>query len=76
MELTNWKNLKSMLCPKCNLPLKRANATSFECENYPLKCDFWIREERFNQLVRGMYRSAARDGDQDAIKNLEGLNNL
>lgn len=77
-----WKNLTEDKCPKCGAPLFTNNyepGTGINCSTVGMKalgnCDFFITQERFQELKKKM-------GDDASLReitsrdNQEALNNL
>lgn len=59
-----WSRLKSMKCPECNSLLKgKVLEKMYGCTNE--KCTFKISEERFNELVKDLYKPSKWKSDMD-----------
>lgn len=72
IEITNWKAMLDMECPKCACKLLK-NEVGYGC----CACNFKIREEKFNNIINSMMVPKARRIERDEVEdNLEGLNNL
>jgi len=73
IEITNWKALKDMECPKCGCRLIK-NQVGYGC----CACDFKIREEKFNNIINSMslVKPRSRVVEDDYERNLSDLNNL
>lgn len=71
IEITNWKALQDMECPKCGCALLK-NEIGYGC----CACNFKIREAKFNEIINSMMRPKSRVVEDDYERNLSDLNNL
>jgi hypothetical protein len=68
-----WINLKEMKCPKCSNSLYESNG-GYACA--AVKCEFYIRSERFNKIVDSMYKPKERSTEHmSEEQRLSELNN-
>jgi len=70
-EITNWKALEDMECPKCACGLLKSEI-GYNC----CSCNFKIRESKFNDIINSMSRPKSRIVEDDYDRNLGDLNNL
>ncbi len=69
----NWNKLKDHKCPRCSKKLESSKpyVDEFRCSDS--HCLFKIKEEKFIEIVRSIYRRE----DQELLRdNQEELNNL
>lgn len=71
IEITNWKALEDMECPKCACRLLK-NEIGYGC----CSCSFKIRESKFNDIINSMNRPRRMIERDEVEDNLSGLNNL
>lgn len=72
IEITNWKSLEEMECPRCARQLLK-NEIGYAC----CACSFKIREAKFNEIINSMMRPRVRSVVIDEVEdNLGDLNNL
>jgi hypothetical protein len=71
IEITNWKALEDMECPKCGCGLLK-NEVGYGC----CSCSFKIREAKFNDIINSMSRPRRREERDEVEDNLHDLNNL
>ena len=65
-----WSNLKKNRCPRCNGDfVKTASSSTRNGENgIQCKCGFFIREQRYKEIVAGM---VSQDIDDDNEEDYE-----
>ncbi len=70
----NWKNLKNNKCPKC------LGVLTHDKDNMILYCDdcgdFKIGEERFEEIVNGLYKPKKRQQEDEDERRMAELNNF
>lgn len=71
IEITNWKALEDMECPKCACRLLRSEL-GYNC----CSCSFKIRESKFNDIINSLSRPKSRIVRDEVEDNLSDLNNL
>ena len=68
-----WNNLKDMRCPKCSAMLYKSNG-GYACSGS--KCEFFIREERFDTVIQSIYKPKERSTENmTGEERLSELNN-